>query len=65
MALLGYGEPQVLEVFRNTPSSILYWVIFPIEDLWQAVETNKNLLAKEIIDRQFLGQSSSTPFMNI
>ena len=37
----------------------------PIEDLRQAVETAKRILTKEKIDRQLVGQSSSTPFMNI
>ena len=40
-ALLGYGEPQILEVFKNTLSTKLYWILFPIEDLRQAVETAK------------------------
>ena len=31
-ALLGYGEPQVLEVFKNTLPTELYWILFPIED---------------------------------
>ena len=31
--LLGYGKPQVLEVFQNTLPTRLYWVLFPIEDL--------------------------------
>ena len=39
--LLGYGEPQVLEVFKNTLPKKLYWILFPIEDLRQAVETEK------------------------
>ena len=43
----------------------LYWVLFPIEGLRLAVETAKRILAKEKIDRQLAGQSSSTPFMNI
>ena len=38
---LGYGEPQVLEVFKNTLPTKLYWILFPIEDLRQAVETAK------------------------
>ena len=37
--LLSYGEPQVLEVFKNTLPTRLYWILFPIEDLRQAVET--------------------------
>ena len=64
-ALLPYGKPQVLEVFKNTLSSRLYWVIFPIKDLRQVVETAKRILTKEKIDKQLVGQSSSTPFMTL
>ena len=39
--LLGYGEPQILEVFKNTLPTKLYWILFPIEDLRQAVDTAK------------------------
>ena len=39
--LLGYGEPQILEVFKNTLPTKLYWVLFPIDDLRQVVETAK------------------------
>ena len=39
--LLGYGEPQILEVFKNTLPTRLYWVLFPIEDLRQVVEIAK------------------------
>ena len=42
--LLGYEEPQVLEVFKNTLPTRLYWVVFPAEDLRQAVETAKRIL---------------------
>ena len=28
--LLGYGEPQILEVFKNTLLTKLYWILFPI-----------------------------------
>ena len=31
--LLGYGEPQILEVFKNTLPTKLYWILFPIDDL--------------------------------
>ena len=40
-ALLGYGEPQVLKVFKNTLPTKLYWILFPIEDLRQPVVTAK------------------------
>ena len=63
--LLGYGEPQILEVFKNTLPTKLYWVLFPIDDLRQVVETAKQILTKEKIDRQVARQSSSTPFMSI
>ena len=62
--LLGYGEPQILEVFKNTLPTKLYWVLFPIQDLRQAVETAKRILTKKL-DRQLTGQTSTGPFMNI
>ena len=62
--LLGYGEPQVLEVFKNTVPNRLYWVLFPIDNLCEAVETAKRFLTKEKIYRQMTGQSS-TPFMKL
>ena len=62
--LLGYGEPRVLEVFKNTVPNRLYWVLFPIDNLCEAVETAKRFLTKEKIDRLMTGQSS-TPFMNL
>ena len=64
-ALLGYGEPQILEVFKNTLPTKLYWILFPIEDLRQVVEIAKRILTNEKLDRQLTGQSLSTPFMNI
>ena len=63
--LLGYQESQLLEVFINTLPTKLYWVLFPIMDLRQAVETAKRILTKEKIDRQLAGQTLSMPFMSI
>ena len=62
-ALLGYGEPQILEVFKNTVPNKLYWILYPINNLRVAVETAKRVLTKEKIDRQRMGQSSTSPFM--
>ena len=45
--LLGYGEPQVLEVFKIMLPTKLYWLLFLIEDLRQAVETAKRIPTKE------------------
>ena len=63
--LLGYQEPQIVEVFKNTLLTKLYWVPFPIMDLTQTVEMAKRILTKEKIDRQLAGQTSLTPFMSI
>ena len=49
-ALLGYCKPQVFKVFKNTLPWRLYWVLFPTEDLRQAVETAKRIPTKEKID---------------
>ena len=46
--LLGYGEPQILEVFKKTLPTKLYWILFPIEVLRQMVDTAKRILTKEI-----------------
>ena len=63
--LLGYGELQIIEVFKNTLPTKLYWILFPIEDLRQAVDTAKRILTKEKLDKQLTGQTSTSPFMSI
>ena len=40
-ALLNYGEPQILELFKNTLPSKLYWILFPITNLRDAVDAAK------------------------
>ena len=58
--LLGYGELQILEVFKNSLPAKLYWILFPIEDLRQAVEMAKRILTKQkvkqTVDRSDLHQ---------
>ena len=49
---LGHGEPQILQLLKNTLPTKLYWVLFPIDDLRQAVEPAKRILTKEKIHRQ-------------
>ena len=39
--LLNYGEPQILELFKNTSPSRLYCMLYQIDDLRVAVETAK------------------------
>ena len=62
---LGYQELQILEFFKNTLLTWLYWVLFPIRDLRQAVGMANRILSKEKIDRQLAGHTSLTPFMSI
>ena len=40
-ALLNYGEPQILELFKNTLPSKLYWILFPVNNLQEAVDAAK------------------------
>ena len=63
--ILGYGKPQILEVFKNTLPTKLYWIPFPIDDLRQAVDTAKRILTKEKLDKQLTGQTSTSPSMSI
>ena len=63
--LLGYEKPQILEVFKNTLPTKLYWILFPMEDLRQAVEIAKRMLTKEKLDKQLIGHTSTSPFMSI
>ena len=55
-ALLGYDEPQVLDSFKKTLQSRLYWVLFPIEGLRQATENTKRILTKNKSGKQLAGQ---------
>ena len=54
-----------MEVFKNTLPTKLYWILFPIEDPRQAVETAKRILTKEKLDKQLAGQLLSTAFIRI
>ena len=65
-SLLNYGEPEILELFKNTLSSKLYWVLFPINNLREAIETAKRVMNKEKLDKQLTGQTSNiSPFMKL
>ena len=46
--------------------SKLYWILFPINNLREAVETAKRVINKEKLDKQLTGQASSiSPFMKL
>ena len=49
--MLGYGEPQILEVFKNTIPNRLYWILFPIDNFRVAAETAKRVLTRGKIGR--------------
>ena len=65
VATFGAMKNHKFQKYSKTLPTKLYWVLFPIYDLRQVVETAKRILMKEKIDRQLEGQSSSTPFMSI
>ena len=65
VALLNYGEPQILELFKNTLLSRLYYMVYNIDNLREAVETTKCMLTKEQIDGCKSGQSAASPFMKV
>ena len=62
-ALLDYGEPQILKLFKNTLPNRLYYLLYQVDNLNAVIETGKRILTKEKIDKQKAGQSSATPFM--
>ena len=65
-SLLNYGEPEVLELFKNTLPSKLYWILFPINNLRETIYTTKRVLNKEKLDKQLMDQVSNTSaFMKV
>ena len=64
-ALLDYGEPQILKLFKNTLPNRLYYMVYNINNLREAVETAKYMLTKEQMDACNAGQTSSSPFMKV
>ena len=50
-SLLNYGEPEILELFQNTLPNKLYWILFPINNLREAVDIAKRVLNKEKLDK--------------
>ena len=62
---LGYDEPQILEAFKKHPSYRIILGIIPHRRFKTNSRNEKRILTKEKIERQLVGQSSATPFMNI
>ena len=51
VAMLNYGEPQILELMKNTLPSRPYPILFPIDNVRDAITTAKRVMVKEKIDR--------------
>ena len=65
-SLLNYGETEILELFKNTLPNKLYWILFPINNLREALDMAKRVLNKEKLDKKLTGQASNiSPFMNM
>ena len=65
-SLLNYWEPEILGLFKNTLPSKLYWILFPINNLREAVDIAKRVMNKEKLDKQLTGQASNiSPFMKL
>ena len=65
-SLLNYGEPGIFELFKNTLPSKLYWILFPINNLREAIDTAKRVMNKGKLDKQLTGQASNiSPFMKL
>ena len=64
VAMLNYGEMQILENFKNTLPYRLYLTLINVNNLRDAMDLAKRVLTKEKLDRQLTGQSS-TPFMKL
>ena len=43
---MGYREPQILEIFKNTLPTKLYWILFSIKVHRQAERNNKENINK-------------------
>ena len=58
VAMLIYGEMQILENFKNTLPYRLYSTLINVNNLRDAIDLAKRVLTKEKLDRQLTGQSS-------
>ena len=64
VAMLNYGEMQILENFKNTLPYQLYSTLINVNNLRDTIDLSKTVLTEEKLDRQLTGQSS-TPFMKV
>ena len=65
VVMLNYGEPQILELMKNTLPSRLYPILFPIYNLRDVITMEKRVMIKEMTNRQKTGKTSAMPFMQV
>ena len=41
--LLNYGEPEIIELYKNTLPSKLYYMLYQVDDLRTVIETAKRV----------------------
>ena len=46
-AVLNYGEPQILEMFKNTVPNRLYYMVFNMDNLREAVDAAKCMMKRD------------------
>ena len=62
---LGYGELQILEVFKNTlPTKIILDTVSHRRPKTGSRDSKKNIDQRKL-DKKLTGQASTSPFMNI
>ena len=57
-AMLNYGDHKYRRYLKILRLHICTFVLFPVENLQQAVDVAKRILTKENLDRQLTGQST-------
>ena len=53
--LLNYGEPQILELFKNTLPSKLYWILFSIDNLKDTLDAVKRAMKRRRLIDNYQG----------
>ena len=62
--LLNYGDPEMLELLRNTLQSRLYYLIYRENNLEEVIEIAKTVLTKEKLEKEKTGQATVSSFMH-
>ena len=63
--LLGYGEPQVLELLKHSIPSRYFWPLIHTDDVNQCKDMIEMLQTKEKLEGHTTGQAPATPFLQL